>query len=202
MSRQKGPRGLKPEETALWEMIAARTRPMHPKRKAAAALAEEARPVQKMPDPAPKPSVPPFAIGEKAGTPPRPHDLALPMSAALARAPVEMDRKAHRKLVRGKLHPEARIDLHGMTLADAHPALIRFVADAHARGLRLVLVITGKGKLREEYAPMPSRMGVLRHEVPHWLTSGALRPLVLQVTEAHRTHGGSGAYYVYLRRQK
>jgi DNA-nicking Smr family endonuclease len=38
--------------------------------------------------------------------------------------------------------------------------------------------------------------------VPHWLTSGALRPLVLQVTEAHRTHGGSGAYYVYLRRRK
>jgi DNA-nicking Smr family endonuclease len=45
-------------------------------------------------------------------------------------------------------------------------------------------------------------MGVLRHEVPHWLTSGALRPLVLQVTEAHRTHGGSGAYYVYLKRRK
>jgi DNA-nicking Smr family endonuclease len=89
-----------------------------------------------------------------------------------------------------------------MTLADAHPALIRFIADAHARGLRLVLVITGKGKLREEYAPMPSRLGVLRHQVPHWLNSGALRPLVLQVTEAHRTHGGSGAYYVYLRRRK
>jgi DNA-nicking Smr family endonuclease len=200
MSRRKGPRGLRPEEQALWEMIAARTQPMHPKRKAV--VVEEAKPVPKMPEPAPQPPIVPFAIGEKAGTPPRTHDLALPMSAALARAPVAMDHKAHRKLVRGKLHPEARIDLHGMTLADAHPALIRFVADAHARGLRLVLVITGKGKLREEYAPMPSRMGALRHEVPHWLTSGALRPLVLQVTEAHRTHGGSGAYYVYLRRRK
>jgi DNA-nicking Smr family endonuclease len=183
-------------------MIAARTQPMHPERKAALEVAEEAKPLPKMPEPAPKPPIAPFAIGEKAGTPRRPHDLALPMSAALGRAPVAMDHKAHRKLVRGKLSPEARIDLHGMTLADAHPALIRFIADAHARGLRLVLVITGKGKLREEYAPMPSRMGVLRHEVPHWLTSGALRPLVLQVTEAHRTHGGSGAYYVYLRRRK
>lgn len=202
MSRRKGPRGLRPEEQALWEMIAARTQPMHPMRKAALEVAEEAKPLPKMPEPAPKVPIAPFAIGEKAGTPPRPLDLALPMSAALARAPVEMDHKAHRKLVRGKLHPEARIDLHGMTLADAHPALMRFVADAHARGLRLVLVITGKGKLRDEYAPTPSRMGVLRHEVPHWLTSGALRPLVLQVTEAHRTHGGSGAYYVYLRRRK
>jgi DNA-nicking Smr family endonuclease len=175
---------------------------MRPKRRVATAVPEEAKPVPKMPEPALKPPIAPFAVGEKAGTPPRPHDLALPMSAALAQAPVEMDRKAHRKLTRGKLHPEARIDLHGMTLADAHPALIRFVADAHARGLRLVLVITGKGKLREEYAPMPSRLGVLRHQVPHWLNSGALRPLVLQVTEAHRTHGGSGAYYVYLRRRK
>jgi DNA-nicking Smr family endonuclease len=202
MSRRKGPRGLRPEEAALWEVIAARTQPMRPKRRVATAVPEEAKPVPKMPEPVLKPPIAPFAVGEKAGTPPRPHDLALPMSAALAQAPVAMDHKAHRKLVRGKLHPEARIDLHGMTLADAHPALMRFVADAHARGLRLVLVITGKGKLREEYAPMPSRLGVIRYQVPHWLTTGALRPLVLQVTEAHRTHGGSGAYYVYLKRRK
>ena len=120
----------------------------------------------------------------------------------LAAAPVAMDRKAHRKLTRGKLAPEARIDLHGMTLAAAHPALIRFVAAAHGQGLRLVLVITGKGKDRDEHGPIPARKGALRHEVPHWLTSGELRSLVLQVTEAHRTHGGSGAYYVYLRRRK
>jgi DNA-nicking Smr family endonuclease len=113
-----------------------------------------------------------------------------------------MDRKAHRKLTRGKLSPEARIDLHGMTLAAAHPALMRFIADAHARGLRLVLVITGKGKERDEFGPIPTRTGVLKHQVPQWLTAGALRTLVLQVTEAHRTHGGAGAYYVYLRRRK
>jgi DNA-nicking Smr family endonuclease len=202
MSRRKGPRGLRPEEAALWEVIAARTQPLHPRRKAATPRPEETAPPPKVPQPAPKPPIAPFALGEKAGTPPRPHDLARPISAALAAAPVAMDHKAHRKLVRGKLHPEARIDLHGMTLADAHPALMRFVADAHARGLRLVLVITGKGKLRDDHAPMPSRIGALRHEVPHWLGSGALRPLVLQVTEAHRSHGGSGAYYVYLRRRK
>jgi DNA-nicking Smr family endonuclease len=199
VSRRKGPRHLRPEEEALWEVIAARTRPMHPRRKAAAP-ADSAQPLPKAPEP--RPPLTSFAIGEKAAPLPRPHDLSRPMSTVLAAAPVEMDRKAHRKLTRGKLHPEARIDLHGMTLAHAHPALIGFIADAHARGLRLVLVITGKGKLREDYAPMPSRIGALRHEVPHWLTSGALRPMVLQVTEAHRTHGGSGAYYVYLRRRK
>jgi DNA-nicking Smr family endonuclease len=75
------------------------------------------------------------------------------------------------------------------------------VAEAHARGLRLVLVITGKGKARDDYGPIPTRTGVLRHQVPQWLSSGALRPLVLQVAEAHQRHGGSGAFYVYLRRR-
>jgi DNA-nicking Smr family endonuclease len=198
MSRPKGPRHLRPEEAALWEVIASRTQPMHPKRRAVPA--EAVKPKPKPPEP--RAPLSPFTVGEKAGTAPPPHDLARPISTALSNAPVAMDRKAHRKLTRGKLAPEARIDLHGMTLADAHPVLMRFVADAHARGLRLVLVITGKGKVREEHGPIPTRTGVLRHQVPQWLTSGALRPLVLQVTEAHRSHGGSGAYYVYLRRRK
>ena len=198
MSRRKGPRHLSPEEAALWEVIAARTQPMHPRRKAAAQV-EAAQPEPKRPEP--KPPIAPFAIGEKAASSPGGHDLARPISAALAAAPVAMDRKAHRRLMRGKLSPEARIDLHGMTLADAHPALLRFVADAHARGLRLVLVITGKGKARDDDGPIPTRVGVLRHQVPQWLSAGPLRPLVLQVAEAHQRHGGSGAFYVYLRRR-
>ena len=59
-----------------------------------------------------------------------------------------MDAKAFARMSRGKLSPEARIDLHGMTLAEAHPELIGFILNAQAQGLRLVLVITGKGKRR------------------------------------------------------
>lgn len=198
MSRRKGPRGLRPEEAALWELIAARTQPLHPKRKAP--LPDEAAtPAPKKPEP--MASLSPFRVGETAGPPAVRHDLARPISAALAAAQVAMDRKAHRKLTRGKLAPEARIDLHGMTLADAHPALLRFVAEAHGRGLRLVLVITGKGRARDDDGPIPTRTGILRHQVPQWLNSGPLRPLVLQVVEAHQRHGGSGAFYVYLRRR-
>jgi DNA-nicking Smr family endonuclease len=104
-------------------------------------------------------------------------------------------------MTRGKLQPEARIDLHGMTLAEAHPELIRFILNAHAQGLRLVLVITGKGKRRDDLGPIPNRIGALRHQVPGWLHLPPLGPSVLQVTEAHQRHGGSGAYYVYLRRR-
>lgn len=101
---------------------------------------------------------------------------------------------------RGKLKPESRIDLHGMRLDQAHGALVRFVLSSQASGRRLVLVITGKGKTREEPGPIPTPRGVLKHQVPQWLSLPPLAQAVLQVTPAHQRHGGEGAYYVYLRR--
>lgn len=98
--------------------------------------------------------------------------------------------------------PEAKIDLHGMTMSQAHPALVNFVMRNHGRGARLVLVITGKGKSADEGGPIPVRHGVLKHQVPQWLALPPLRGVVLQVTQAHQKHGGGGAYYVYLRRTR
>jgi len=63
-----------------------------------------------------------------------------------------------------------------------------------------VLVITGKGRDDDGPGPIPRRRGVLRHQVPQWLSRPPLGPAVLQVTPAHRKHGGEGALYVYLRR--
>ena len=129
------------------------------------------------------------------------HDLAPTISERLGAQPVEMDKKAFRRLKRGQSKPEARLDLHGMTADAAHGALTRFILSAHASGKRLVLVITGKGRVSEDAGPIPTRVGVLRHQVPHWLARPPIGPLVLQVTEAHQRHGGSGALYVYLRRK-
>lgn len=130
------------------------------------------------------------------------HDLVPSLPDQLGAAPVQMDRKAFGKMKRGKLKPEGRIDLHGMTLDRAHPALSRFIMSAHRSGKRLVLVITGKGKQRDEGGPIPVRHGVLRHQVPQWLAMPPLSSVVLQITQAHVSHGGGGAYYVYLRRQR
>ena len=116
--------------------------------------------------------------------------------------PLKMDKKKHGQLKRGKVQPEGRIDLHGMTLAQAQPALTEFILSAHARNKRLVLVITGKGKNSDDGGPIPVRYGVLRHAVPVWLSVSPLASVVLQVTQAHTKHGGGGAYYVYLRRNR
>lgn len=111
-----------------------------------------------------------------------------------------MDTKTFGKLKRGKLVPEARIDLHGMTVDQAHPALTRFILTSQSRGLRLVLVITGKGEQDNPYDPIPRRRGVLKRQVPLWLRMPGLTTAVMDVTEAHIRHGGGGAFYVYLRR--
>lgn len=141
-----------------------------------------------------------FEMGGKASKPSVTKNLIPSIADQFTGSSLQMDSKKFDKLRRGKLKPEARIDLHGMTLAQAQPQLTGFILSSHARGLRLVLVITGKGKDRDEGGPIPTRFGVLKNQVPQWLSMGSLRLAVMQVTEAHIRHGGSGAYYVYLRR--
>jgi DNA-nicking Smr family endonuclease len=130
------------------------------------------------------------------------HDLVPAIHDQIRQAPVQMDHKSFGKLKRGKLRPEGKIDLHGMTLDRAHPVLTGFVMNAHANGKRLILVVTGKGKQRDEGGPIPVRHGILRHQVPQWLGMQPMKSVILQIAQAHISHGGGGAYYVYLRRQR
>ena len=197
MSRR--PRNLHPEESELWQKVASSARALHPDR------SERIEPRELTLTAAPrKPAslLQAFRVGEKVRPRPLGHDIAPAPVDHLAAQPLRMDRKTFNRMARGKLSPEARIDLHGMTVAEAHGELIRFVMNAHADGLRLVLVITGKGKRREDHGPIPQRMGALRHQVPHWLALPPLGPAVQQVATANLKHGGEGAYYVYLRRAR
>lgn len=191
MSRRR----LKPEEIELWRSVADRVERLHP----------EAR-TRPLPMPKPKPAKPPlsriepFVPGQAAQTKPPRHDLKPALQDRLGANGLKMDRKIFARMKRGKLAPEARIDLHGRRLEDAHAALVRFVLSSQASGRRLVLVITGKGKPGPDDGPIPRPRGVLRHQVPEWLALPPLAQAVLQVTPAHVSHGGGGAYYVYLRR--
>ncbi len=102
------------------------------------------------------------------------------------------------KLGRGTEPIDARIDLHGMTQADAHAALAHFLRRAQRDGARVVLVITGKGA-RPGSDPHAER-GVLKRQVPLWLESSELRPFVVGFESAGVGHGGAGALYVRVRR--
>lgn len=197
-------RQLRPEEQELWQAVARTARPLQPNahkgasREDAPLSPSSSHPI-KPEDSAAAPRFSTFRLGEKAKHTTK-HALAPGLSQSLTTAPLQMDAKAYGKMTRGKLVPEARIDLHGLTLGEAHPDLIRFILNASSQGMRLVLVITGKGKIKDDWGPIPQRMGALRHAVPQWLRLPPLGHVVLQVAEAHLRHGGSGAYYVYLRR--
>lgn len=150
-----------------------------------------ARPMQqrsaKRADPLPE-RVPPRA-GTRSPAPPPPLDPA---------AASGLDRATADRLRRGKLEPEARLDLHGLTVAQAERALARFLERAQGAGCKMVLVITGKG-LREA-----SRQGAgrIRGEFPHWLNRPENRARVHGVRTAHARHGGSGAFYLMVRRPR
>ncbi|SEL03863.1 Smr/MutS family protein [Pacificibacter marinus] len=195
---------LSDEDRSLWDEVKKTAIPLRPDTKPR--LSKDASPtlskaIERTPTAPPlKQQIREFTLGAKAKKPLPRNNLMPSISNQIMQAPLQMDRKKYGKMRRGKLAPEARIDLHGMTLAQAQPALTNFIASSHARGLRLVLVITGKGKDRDQGGPIPTRVGVLKHQTPDWLRSGPLRLMVMQVTEAHLSHGGSGAYYVYLRR--
>jgi DNA-nicking Smr family endonuclease len=195
-------RTLKPDEQNLWDKVAKTAVPLFPVKKRNSAGIEKPKKKTAQQKEIAQQTVHPFQIGSKAQSEPTSHDLTPSISTALAQMPVKMDAKSFSKMKRGKLGPEGTIDLHGMTVAQAHGALINFVVGGHNRGLRLLLVITGKGKKSDDDGPIPRQIGVLRHQVPQWLRMAPLAPLVLQVTEAHLKHGGGGAYYVYLRRRR
>lgn len=103
-----------------------------------------------------------------------------------------LDRRSDLKLKRGRMEIEDRLDLHGLNRAQAYERLQRFIIRAQARELRCVLVITGKGRAGTE--------GVLKREVPEWLSEAPLRDLVLRFYRAQPQDGGSGALYILLRR--
>lgn len=190
-------RRLKPEELELWRKVAQTTEKLHPERKHVDTPLPKPTPRKR-----PKARIDGFDLGQESKFKGNDHDIVPSVTERIKSAPVQMDRKTFGKLKRGKLVPEGRLDLHGMTMDRAHPALTAFILRAHSQGKRLVLVITGKGKDRDDGGPMPVRRGVLRHNVPHWLSTPPLAQVVLQVSEAHLKHGGGGAYYVYLRRAR
>jgi DNA-nicking Smr family endonuclease len=139
---------------------------------------------------APKKARPARPVPARSGAPRTPEEPPLSPGAAPG-----LDKRTAQRLRRGRLPIEGRIDLHGMTQAEAQANLVRFITAQAAKGRRCVLVITGKG-LRG------AGVGVLRAELPRWLNEPALRPLVLSFTPAQPRDGGGGAFYVYLRKAR
>ena len=116
--------------------------------------------------------------------------------------PAQLDRRTEEKLRKGKIPIEGRLDLHGLTQSKAYKMLCDFIKASAQEKKRCVLVITGKGKSKatsEDW--LTPGQGVLKQKVPEWLLSSAFQQYVLKAVPAQPQHGGSGALYVYLKKQ-
>ncbi|MFG1346028.1 Smr/MutS family protein [Xanthobacter autotrophicus DSM 431] len=126
------------------------------------------------------------------------------MTAPPAPPLATLEPKTRRRLTRGA-EVDARLDLHGLTQAAAHRRLRLFLMEAQALGHSVVLVITGKGdpeRLMSHGPAFGEGRGVLKRAVPLWLAEPDLRAVVVGFESAGRRHGGEGALYVRIRRQR
>lgn len=192
---QRGKRELSESEAELWSRIANSTEPLKkdvriiPAGKSAKKSLEKTTSTKET-NPAQKPAAPaPKKPAQTKSTPP----LA------------KFDHKSAKKIARGKDDIDARIDLHGMRQAEAHSALRSFLFSSQAKDKRNVLVITGKGSSKRRREDTDwfgdyEEPGVLKRNLPTWLAEPDMRAIVVSFTEAHARHGGSGAYYVRLRK--
>lgn len=191
---------LKTEDRILWETIARTTRPLRPIAPKRTGIVEDFHlwdiengvniPERVTAEPLKDKAL--QSISEtslKASNPP-----VAPAPAKPVVNPIhDIDRPTIRKIAKGRLEIQARIDLHGMRQREAHDLLYSFLADAWHRGLRFVLVITGKGS-------SSGSEGILKQAVPHWFSTPLFRIYVSAYEDAVRHHGGHGALYVRLRK--
>ncbi|HLC08294.1 MAG TPA: Smr/MutS family protein [Methyloceanibacter sp.] len=177
------------EGRELWARIAETATPLR-KRKHARVRPTPLKP-ERSHHRAPKPEVAPSLAKPKPKAPPLPHRA-------------ELDRQTSRRLGKGRLEVEAKLDLHGMRQRDAHAALRRFLKSAQDKDYRHVLVITGKGVAQEAAKSFyeEEARGVLRQAVPQWLSDPEFASIVVSFSQAPRRLGGEGALYVRLRKPR
>lgn len=109
---------------------------------------------------------------------------------------VGLDEMTMNKLRSGSLSPEAHLDLHGLNAVQAFEALRGFFRGSWYKGLRVVLVVPGRGR------NSPDGVGVLREKLQNWLTQEPFKRVVLAFCTAQPHDGGPGSVYVLLRKYR
>lgn len=175
-----------PEEAALWEAVTRHDAPIKPrksKKKPPAPTQQKSLPMQDSG----------FAITLAPSTPKRSTRQQERLEVGALQ---DMDGRTAERLRKGRYPIDAVLDLHGLTQEKALIQLQQFLAQHLALGSRCVLIITGKGARSSQAG------GVLRSQLPNWLNLPQLRPAILAMTPAQPRDGGSGAFYVLLRRSR
>lgn len=183
------PRGLSDEEAQAWEKVAATVKRLHPASTAPKANAPAAPPAPRPPKPVPKP--------RKVSPAPRP--LTPPPKPAAGGN--SLDSHWDRRLKSGVVQPDFTLDLHDHGLDAAYDRLMSGVGQARAMGARTILLVTGKSRPVDP-ADRATKRGAIRAKVLDWLAASSHHSAIAAVRRAHQRHGGDGALYIVLRRER
>jgi len=199
---RRPPRGLSPEEAALWARVAATVTPLDPPRTGEEAHAPggDGQGAQALAKAPPRPRV-------KGRVPPPLPPVPPPPVPARALDRHGLDASWERKLVRAAVSPDFTLDLHGHTLDAAHARLDHGLTLAIAQGARLVLLVTGKPRPSDDHGHHDfrgrgERRGAIRAKLLDWLAAGPHASRIAAVRTAHPRHGGAGAVYIVLKRAR
>jgi len=185
------PRGLSNDEQAAWERLAqsvtplaGRTRPAAPKTVETPAKAPVTK---KRPSPV---------------QPPRPNAAPVAKSpAGIAPGSANLDSHWERRFKGGRVEPDLTLDLHGHTLDSAYLRITAGLDQARAMGARVVLVIAGRERPVDP-ADRQHKRGAIRAKLLDWLAASHHADHITAIRRAHRSHGGEGALYLVLKRQR
>ena len=103
-----------------------------------------------------------------------------------------------------KIKKIKNIDLHGFTLDEANKAIEKFINDAYANGVSKIIVVTGKGiHSNVEKDPYVSKdLSILKHSVPEFIKNNSdLMKKIIEIGDANIEDGGSGAFYIFLKKK-
>ena len=104
-----------------------------------------------------------------------------------------------KKIRKGKLRVESKLDLHGLKYKESNEKVFNFIISSHANGKRILLIITGKGK-RLGTEDGWKGQGILKQSLPKWLSNRVFEDKISWFDVAPPNYGGNGAYIVYLKK--
>jgi len=111
----------------------------------------------------------------------------------------------NKKLKRGQISVDKKIDFHGMSLINAEQLFIETIKNCYDKKLRCLLFVTGKGilnKFSDQKHGTRLYYGKIRNGFLDWVKDESLKKYILSVEQAGKVHGADGAFFVYLRKRK
>ena len=96
------------------------------------------------------------------------------------------------------------LDLHGKTLDEANNIIENFIRKSHEDKVHKLIIITGKGlhSINEKDPYVSKDLGILKYSIPNFLNNNTeLMKMISNISEASISDGGSGAFYIFLKKK-